>query len=115
MLCAVRCVTCAHRQQQQDNYRSTRDEVARLGLSAHPRDATRFGKYRRLWLEVIWTKSSNEAAKAYELKAGAVIERQQSHLEQFEVFRTPWPLEGKRKRLVDEWDAFKDCYVLADL
>lgn len=66
-----------------DNYRSSRDEIQALGTS--PRDVRRFGKYRRLWLEVVWQKSSNEACRRYELKPGAVIERQQSHLEQFEV------------------------------
>ena len=30
-----------------DNYRSVRDEVARAGVSPYPRDAGRFGKYRR--------------------------------------------------------------------
>ena len=68
-----------------DNYRSSRDEILALGTS--PRDVRRFGKYRRLWLEVVWQKSSNEACRRYELKPGAVIERQQSHLEQFEVSR----------------------------
>ena len=66
-----------------DNYRSCRDEVQNLNIS--PRDLRRFGKYRRLWLELVWQKSSNEACKRYELKPGAVIERQQGHLEQFEV------------------------------
>ena len=66
-----------------DNYRSSRDEVEALGTT--PRDVRRFGKYRRLWLEVVWQRSSNEACKRYELKPGAVIERQQAHLEQFEV------------------------------
>ncbi len=97
-----------------DNYRSSRDEIARLGLSAHPRDAAKFGKHRHVWLEVIWCKGSNEAARGYELKPGVVIERQQSHLEQFEVFRTPWPLEGKRRRLMDEWGMGKDCFTRAD-
>ena len=66
-----------------DNYRSSRDEIHAIGTS--PKDLRRFGKYRRLWLEVVWQKSSNEACRRYELKKGAVIERQQSHLEQFEV------------------------------
>ena len=30
-----------------DNYRSVRDEVSRAGVSPYPRDASRFGKYRR--------------------------------------------------------------------
>ena len=30
-----------------DNYRSVRDEVSRAGVSPYPRDAGRFGKYRR--------------------------------------------------------------------
>ena len=71
-----------------DNYRSSRDEILSLGTS--PKDLRRFGKYRRLWLEVVWQKSSNEACKRYELKKGAVIERQQSHLEQFEVCIVWW-------------------------
>ena len=45
----------------------------------------------RLWLEVIWSKSSNEACERYELKPGVVVERMQGQLEQFEVFRAPWP------------------------
>jgi hypothetical protein len=66
-----------------DNYRSCRDELNNLNIV--PKDLRRFGKYRRLWLELVWQKSSNEACKRYELKPGAVIERQQGHLEQFEV------------------------------
>ena len=66
-----------------DNYRSSRDEILALGTS--PRDSRRFRKYRRLWLEIVWQKISNEACRKYELKPWAVIERQQSHLEQFEV------------------------------
>lgn len=66
-----------------DNYRSCRDELNSLNIV--PKDLRRFGKYRRLWLELVWQKSSNEACKRYELKPGAVIERQQGHLEQFEV------------------------------
>ena len=95
-----------------DNYRSSRDEIESLGTS--PKDIRKFGKYRRLWLEIVWTKSSTEACKQYELKPGSVIERQQAHLEQFEVFRCPWRMDNLRKPLFQEWEANKDCFLQTD-
>jgi hypothetical protein len=95
-----------------DNYRSSRDEIAAAGTS--PKDVRRFGKYRRLWLEVMWQKSSNEACKRYELKPGSVIERQQAHLEQFEVFRCPWKNESRRRSLREEWANASDSFLQTD-
>ena len=95
-----------------DNYKSSRNEIELLGIT--PKDIRKFGKYRRLWLEVVWQKSSNEACKKYELKPGSVIERQQAHLEQFEVFRCQWRTENMRKPLYLEWGANRDCYLQTD-
>ena len=49
-----------------DNYRSARDGLASLRLG--PRDVRKFGPHRRLWLEVVWQRSSHEACRPYELK-----------------------------------------------
>jgi hypothetical protein len=68
-----------------DNYRTIRDELVAQGIT--PREVRKFGKQRKLWLEVVWQRSSTDACKPYELKPGSVIERMQAHLEQFEVNR----------------------------
>jgi len=92
-----------------DNYRSIRDSLSSQGVE--PKHTKRIGLFRSLWLEVIWQKSSNDACKPYDLKAGDVIERNQAHLEQFEVFRTKWKQEGMRKPFQDEWKIMMECYI----
>jgi len=92
-----------------DNYRTARDGLAAQGIT--PRDSRRFGKERKLWLQVVWQRASSEACKPYELKKGDVIERGQAHLEQFEVFRAAWRQENKRKPLAEEWESSKDCFL----
>lgn len=98
-----------------DNYRTSRDALTAAGVT--PADSKRFGKGRKLWLEVVWQRASSEACRPYELKAGEVVERMQSSLEQFEVFRSPWKGEGEaqRKGLSDEWASLADCYVSLDV
>jgi hypothetical protein len=67
-----------------DNYRTIRDDLAAAGIG--PKDVRRFGPLRKLWLEVIWEHQTNpEVCRPYRLASGTVIERMQSHLEQFEV------------------------------
>lgn len=97
-----------------DNYRTSRDALTEAGVT--PSDSKRFGKARKLWMEVVWQRSSSDACKAYELKPGDVVERLQSNLEQFEVFRSPWKGDGEkmRKGLVEEWAGLSDCYVSVD-
>lgn len=92
-----------------DNYRSSRDTMRERGIA--PGDHRQFGSLRRLWLEVVWQKSSNEAARRYEVKPGEVLERMQGHLEQFEVWRCPWRQEESRLSLQQEWEALKDCFI----
>jgi len=92
-----------------DNYRTCRDAVADRGLT--PKDYKRFGKFRHLWLEVMWQRASNDACKPYELRHGEVIERSQARLEEFEVFRTPWRNEDKRMPLSSEWASQVDSYL----
>lgn len=87
-----------------DNYRSARD--------SHGDGFTlkRFSKVRRFWLEVVWQSPSSEACKPYELRPGVVIERQQSAIEKFEVFRAPWSQETSRKSLVEEHVTLAECF-----
>jgi hypothetical protein len=92
-----------------DNYRSIRDSLSSQGIE--PKHTKKIGVFRSLWLEVVWQKSSNDACKPYDLKAGDVIERNQAHLEQFEVFRTKWKQEGMRRPLQEEWKIMMECYV----
>ena len=98
-----------------DNYRTSRDALAASGVT--PADSKRFGRSRKLWLEVVWQRASSDACKPYELRPGEVVERVQSNLEQFEVFRSPWRGAGEASRLglVDEWAALTDCYVALDV
>lgn len=102
-----------------DNYKLCRDELAARKVA--PKESKKFGQYRRLWLEVVWQRSSWERAadisgalKEYELTSGTVIERQQSVLEQFEVFRSPWEMETNRKALGEEWESLRECFIAAD-
>jgi glutaminyl-tRNA synthetase len=52
--------------------------------------------------------------KAYDYKAGDVIERNQAQLELFEVSRCPWKEESGRYRLRDEWVSLKDSFIQTD-
>jgi hypothetical protein len=92
-----------------DNYRSRRDSLNSKKIT--PRDSRKFGEFRQLWLEVVWVRSSNDHCKQYEVKVGEVLKRQQSHIEQFEVFRMKWKEEKMRKSLNDEWNCLADCFV----
>jgi hypothetical protein len=90
-----------------DNFRTEREQ-----LTSSNAGTSRFGRRRRLGLEVIWQRATpKEACKPYDLKAGQVVEKQQSHLEQFEVFRCAWAEENKRKALREELDLLADCYI----
>lgn len=95
-----------------DNYRTIRDAMAASGTE--PRNHKKFGAHRKLWLEVVWQRTADEACKPYDLKSGEVLERMQSHLEQFEVFRCGWKEENKRKPLQEEWKVMMDCFVQTD-
>jgi hypothetical protein len=95
-----------------DNYRTIRDALTAAGIE--PRHHKKFGAHRKLWLEVVWQRTADEACKPYDLKSGEVLERMQSHLEQFEVFRCAWREENKRKPLQEEWKAMFECYVQTD-
>jgi Ca2+-binding EF-hand superfamily protein len=93
-----------------DNYRTTRDVLENKNI--HLRNNYKeFSAHRKLWLEIIWSKSSTDLAKKYELKNGEILERFQNHLELFEVFRCPWKQEAMRKSLPQEWECLKDCFI----
>eukprot|EP01038_Epipyxis_sp_PR26KG_P011939 gene11939-15981_t len=96
-----------------DNYRTTRDYFNDNNID--PKNNKKVGKYRELWLEVVWQRCSNEESKSYEVKIGEVLKRNQSHLELFEVYRSQWKQEEFRKSFADEWNILKDCYVAVDL
>jgi hypothetical protein len=95
-----------------DNYRTIRDALVSVGVE--PRNHKQFGVHRKLWLEVVWQRTADEACKPYDLKSGEVLERMQAHLEQFEVFRCAWREENKRKPLQEEWKAMVECFVQTD-
>ena len=63
----------------------------------------------------IWQKSTNDACKPYDIKAGDVISRVQMNLEQFEVTRCTWKVEEERKSLETEWNSLKDSYVQVEI
>lgn len=65
-----------------DNYRSVKEDRPD---GAVPLNKAMFGKDRRCWLEVIWSRGSNGAARRNELQPGSVVSRTQTHVEQFEV------------------------------
>lgn len=96
-----------------DNYRTSRDVLESRGITLQS-NYKEFASYRKLWLEIVWQKSSNEAAKQYELKSGEILERFQNHLELFEVFRCPWKQEPLRKPFTQEWDLLRDCFIDMD-
>lgn len=93
-----------------DNYRSYRESTGSSRV-----DPMRFCRSRRLWLEVIWEQSSTPACKQYKLSAGTVIERTQSHFEQFEVFRTVWTHEEDRKPFPREIECLSECFLIPDI
>lgn len=90
-----------------DNYRSIREGMSE---GAEPLNEKSFYKSRKLWLQVIWCRSSNEACREHDIKAGTVINRTQIHLEQYETFRLPWDQEGKRRSLQEELNLLASCY-----
>jgi Ca2+-binding EF-hand superfamily protein len=95
-----------------DNYRSSRDAMSARNIAPGVGSNNKaFGGMRRLWLEVVWQRSSNEEVRRFEAKPGEVIERVQSHLEEFEVFRVPWRQENLRKSLIQEWHTLQDCFI----
>jgi hypothetical protein len=94
-------------------------------------DAKRVANLRNLWLEVIWQRSSNEACKPYECSPGTIIQRIQSKIEEFQVYRLPWATEvdgpsnvsgnnatgaeqGGRKSQWKEWSGLAECYIQTD-
>jgi hypothetical protein len=89
-----------------DNYKTTR-----IALNLKDLTPTKFHRTRRLWLEVIWQKASNENCKPYELRSGEVIERMGSHIEQFEVFRSVWLHEKLRRPLREDLKSLSDCFL----
>ena len=96
-----------------DNYRTLRDKGIFIGESGRSMDAST-KRLRTLWLEVVWQRGSSEACKPFELKMGEVLERQQIHLEQFEVFRAEWKQEKLRRPLLQEWITLQECFIPAD-
>jgi hypothetical protein len=89
-----------------DNFRSGREGLIHSGVGSE-----KFAKLRRLGLEVVWQQASSDACKPYELKSGQVVERVQSHLEQFEVFRCDWIQEKTRRSLKIEYGDLVDSYI----
>jgi hypothetical protein len=89
-----------------DNFKTTR-----IALNAKELTPSKFNRTRRLWLEVIWQKASNENCKPYELRSGEVIERMGSHIEQFEVFRSVWLHEKLRKSFREDLKSLSDCFL----
>jgi hypothetical protein len=89
-----------------DNFKTTR-----VALQTKELTPSLFNKTRRLWLEVIWQRASNENCKPFELKAGEVIERMSGHIEQFEVFRRVWIHETLRKPFKDDIQSLTDCFL----
>ena len=90
-----------------DNYRSIKEDSAE---GSAPLTKGLLKGNRKLWLEVIWCRSSNSSLKSLELQPGTVINRFQTHLEQFEVFRLPWLHENKRRPLEEELSLLANCY-----
>jgi hypothetical protein len=90
-----------------DNYRSVRES---MGEGAEPLNEKSFFKSRKLWLQVIWCRSTYEVCKEFDIKPGTVINRTQIHLEQYETYRLPWEQEGKRRRLQEELNLLAPCY-----
>ena len=70
-------------------------------------------KNRKLWLEILWQNSSNDACKLHQYKIGDVVVRKLSNIEQFEVLRCEWKghAEEMRKPLREEWDLMSECFI----
>ena len=68
-------------------------------------------KSRRLHLEVVWQKVSSDACKQFDLKPGVTVERSQSHLEQFEIYRCRWEQEDGRRPFRQEAEDLADCFI----
>merc|ERR1712167_54204 len=97
-----------------DNFRTLKKEERKGTLSSNDNivGTSKFAKNRRLMLEVVWQRTTNEeVCKPYALKPGVTVERQQAHLEQFEVFRCRWEQEEGRMGLGKDWNSMADCYV----
>jgi hypothetical protein len=57
------------------------------------------------------TTAPIESLKAFELNNGMIIQRIQSDIEQFEIYRQPWVEENKRLPLYQEWTTLSECYI----
>lgn len=68
---------------------------------------------RRLGLEVVWQTSTTESCKAFDLQPGAVVERAEANITQFEVYRVPWEQELSRKPLQEEHKLIDACHRAA--
>lgn len=68
-------------------------------------------KSRRLLLEVVWQKVSTDACRQFDLKPGVSVERSQSLLEQFEIYRCRWEQEEGRRPFKQEVEDLTDCFV----
>lgn len=97
-----------------DNYRTIRSGGSSGSAGVDPHSGKKFATQRKLWLEVVWQRSSNEKCKPFELRPGEVLERFQAHLEQFEVFRGAWKHEKGRMSLHEEWASLSECFQQTD-
>lgn len=57
---------------------------------------------RDLRIQIVWCTTSNDAASAFHLRNGEVIQRLAGHVTQFHTFRTPWEDEEHRRPYADE-------------
>ena len=102
-----------------DNFRATQRSatttntttVSVSGERALRESVVREREPRRLWLEVVWQRASTERVRThYALTLGEVVERQESNIEEFEVFRCQWEEEPRRWSLARERDALRECF-----
>mmetsp|Transcript_28821 Transcript_28821/g.48622 ORF Transcript_28821/g.48622 Transcript_28821/m.48622 type:complete len:1741 (+) Transcript_28821:136-5358(+) len=94
-----------------------KDNFKHCRISSGKKDykSEKFAKVRKLWLEIIWQKANNEKCKPYNLKPGEVVERTQAHIEQFEVFRSPWREEKSRRSLSEDLQTLSNCFLTYDV
>lgn len=59
---------------------------------------------RTLRIEVMWSTVSRKEADQFLIQKGAIVERAEKKLLQFEMFRAPWVDESRRKGVKAEWD-----------
>jgi Ca2+-binding EF-hand superfamily protein len=89
--------------------------ISKLSNSISKQDCQKVSYNRNLWLEIIWQKTNTtapiESLKAFELNNGMIIQRIQSDIEQFEIYRQPWVEENKRLPLYQEWTTLSECYI----